>query len=38
MPRLCLQLDGKFEYLDGELSVTGFRDCVRRFMKGERAC
>jgi hypothetical protein len=37
MARLCLQLDGKFEYLGGELSVVGFRDCVRRFMKGERA-
>ncbi len=29
MARLCLQLDGKFEYLSGELSVLGFRDCVR---------
>jgi hypothetical protein len=37
MARLRLQLDGKFEYLGGELSVVGFRDCVRRFMKGERA-
>ncbi len=36
MARLCLQLDGKFEYLGGELSDVGFRDCVRRFMKGER--
>jgi len=38
MARLRLQLDGKFEYLGGELSAVGFRDCVRRFMKGERAC
>ncbi len=38
MVRLHLQLDGKFEYLGGELSVAGFRDCVRRFMKGERTC
>jgi hypothetical protein len=30
-------LDGKFEYLGGELSAVGFRDCVRQFMKGERA-
>jgi len=37
MARLHLQLDGKFEYLGGELSVASFRDCVRRFMKGERA-
>jgi hypothetical protein len=37
MAKLRLQLDGKFEYLGGELSVAGFRDCVRRFMKGERA-
>jgi hypothetical protein len=37
MARLSLQLDGKFEYLGGELSAAGFRDCVRRFMKGERA-
>jgi hypothetical protein len=37
MARLRLQLDGKFEYLGGELNVVGFRDCVRRFMKGERA-
>jgi hypothetical protein len=37
MARLRLQLDGKFEYLGGELSAVGFRDCVRRFMKGERA-
>ncbi len=37
MARLHLQLDGKFEYLGGELSATGFRDYVRRFMKGERA-
>jgi hypothetical protein len=29
MARLRLQLDGKFEYLGGELSVAGFRDCVR---------
>ncbi len=29
MARLCLQLDGKFEYLGGELSAAGFRDCVR---------
>jgi hypothetical protein len=29
MARLCLQLDGKFEYLGGELSDVGFRDCVR---------
>jgi hypothetical protein len=36
MARLHLQWDGKFEYLGGELSVAGFRDCVRRFMKGER--
>jgi hypothetical protein len=34
MARLRLQLDGKFEYLGGELSVVGFRDCVRQFMKG----
>ncbi len=38
MAQLRLQLDGKFEYLRGELSAVGFRDCVRRFMKGERAC
>ncbi len=38
MARFRLQWDGKFEYLGGELSVVGFRDCVRRFMKGERAC
>ncbi len=38
MARLRLQLDGKFEYLGGELSAAGFRDYVRRFMKGERAC
>jgi len=37
MARLRLQFDGKFEYLGGELSVVGFRDCVRRFMKGEKA-
>jgi hypothetical protein len=37
MARLRLQLDGKFEYLGGELNVVGFRDCARRFMKGERA-
>jgi hypothetical protein len=30
-------LDGKFEYVGGELSVAGFRDYVRRFMKGEIA-
>jgi len=36
MVRLCLQLDGKFEYLGGELSDVGFRDCVRQFMKGEK--
>ncbi len=36
MAKLHLQLDGKFEYVGGELSVAGFRDCVRRFMKGER--
>jgi hypothetical protein len=29
MARLRLQLDGKFEYLGGELSATGFRDYVR---------
>jgi hypothetical protein len=29
-------LDGKFEYLGGKLSAAGFRDFVRRFMKGER--
>jgi hypothetical protein len=38
MARLCLQLDGKFEYLGGELNATSFRDCVRRFMKGEKIC
>jgi hypothetical protein len=38
MARLHLQLDGKFEYLGGELNVAGLRDCVRRFMKGERTC
>ncbi len=38
MARLHLQLDGKFKYLGGELSAAGFRDCVRQFMKGERAC
>jgi hypothetical protein len=32
-----LQLDGKFEYVGGELSAAGFRDCVRRYMKGKRA-
>jgi hypothetical protein len=37
MARLRLQLDGKFEYVGGELSAAGFRDCVRRYMKGERA-
>jgi hypothetical protein len=37
MARFRLQLDGKFEYLGGELNVADFRDCVRRFMKGERA-
>ena len=37
MARLRLQLDGKFEYVGGELSDAGFRDCVRRYMKGERA-
>jgi len=37
MARLRLQWDGKSEYLGGELNVVGFRDCVRRFMKGERA-
>jgi hypothetical protein len=37
MARLRLQLDGKFEYVGGELSVAGFRDYVRRYMKGERA-
>jgi len=37
MARLHLQLDGKFEYLGGELNAAGFRDYVRRFMKGERA-
>jgi hypothetical protein len=35
MAKLRLQLDGKFEYLSGELSVVGFRDCERQFMKGE---
>jgi hypothetical protein len=35
MARLHLQLDGKFEYLGGELSAAGFRDYVRQFMKGE---
>jgi hypothetical protein len=29
MARFHLQLDGNFEYLGGELSVVGFRDCVR---------
>jgi hypothetical protein len=29
MARLHLQLDGKFEYLGGELSVIGFRNCAR---------
>jgi hypothetical protein len=29
MARLCLQLDGKFEYVGDELSDVGFRDCVR---------
>jgi hypothetical protein len=29
MARLRLQLDGKFEYVGGELSVAGFRDYVR---------
>jgi hypothetical protein len=38
MARLRLQLDGKFEYVGGELSVAGVRDCVRRYMKGERTC
>jgi hypothetical protein len=37
MARLRLQLDGKFEHLGGELSAAGFRDCVRRFMKGKRS-
>jgi len=37
MARLRLQLDGKFEYVGGELSAASFRDCVRRYMKGERA-
>ena len=37
MARLRLHLDGKFEYVGGELSDAGFRDCVRRYMKGERA-
>jgi hypothetical protein len=37
MARLRLQLDGRFEYVGGELSAAGFRDCVRRYMKGERA-
>jgi hypothetical protein len=37
MATLRLQLDGKFEYVGGELSATGFRDCVRRYMKRERA-
>jgi hypothetical protein len=36
MARLHLQLDGKFEYLGGELSVIGFRNCARWFMKGEK--
>ncbi|CAN5964797.1 unnamed protein product [Sphagnum jensenii] len=30
MARIRLQLDGKFEYVGGELSVAGFRDCVRK--------
>jgi hypothetical protein len=38
MAKLRLQLDGKFEYLGGESSVVGFRDCVRQFMKEEKAC
>jgi hypothetical protein len=38
MARLRLQLDGKFEYLGGELSDVGFRDYVRQFMKGEKTC
>jgi hypothetical protein len=29
MARFHLQLDGKFEYLGGELSVVGFKDYVR---------
>ncbi|CAM6041988.1 unnamed protein product [Sphagnum compactum] len=37
MARLRLHLDGKFEYVGGELSAAGFRDCVRRYMKGEKA-
>ncbi len=37
MARLRLQLDGKFEYVGGELSVAGFKDYVRQYMKGERA-
>ncbi len=37
MARLRLHLDGKFEYVGGELSAASFRDCVRRYMKGERA-
>jgi hypothetical protein len=36
MARLRLQLDGKFEYVGGELNDVGFRDCVRRYMKGEK--
>jgi hypothetical protein len=38
MARFHLQLDGKFEYLGGELSVVGFKDYVRWFMKGEKTC
>ncbi len=37
MAKLRLQLDVKFEYLGGELSVVGFRDCVRQFMKGKKS-
>ncbi len=28
-------MDANFEYLNHELIVRGFRDCVRHFMKGE---
>ncbi len=35
MANLQNKMDENFEYLNHELSVQGFIECVRRFMKGE---